>query len=85
MAGDEEQISFTILAGISVTAGITGIPTAMLLGSGSLINAVLFHEGAHDAEKVMLLLDFHQCKIAQHVLHAAVQLSAIGLQQNVFC
>ena len=85
MAGDEEQISFTILAGLSVTALITVIPSAVLLGSGILINAVLFHQGAYDLAKVMLLLYFHQCKIAQQVLHAAVQRSAIGLQQSVFC
>ena len=85
MAGDEEQISFTILAGFSVTAVITGIPSAGLLGSGILINAMLFHQGEHDAAKVMLLLDLHQLKIAQYFLNAAVQRSAIGLQQSVFC
>ena len=43
LAGDEEQISFAILTGFSVTAVITGIPSAGLLGSGILPDAVLLH------------------------------------------
>ena len=64
MAGDEEQDSFAILAGFRVTVVITAIPNAGLLGSGILIDAALFRQGTHDASKVMLLLDFHQRKIA---------------------
>ena len=64
---------------------IARISGAGLLSSEILIDAVLFHQRTNDTTKRVLLLDFHQREIAHHILHAAVQRCAIGLQESMPC
>ena len=63
-----------------MAAVLTGIAKTRLAHSAVLLDAVLLHHGAHKAATKTLLLDLHQREITQHILHAAVQRSAIGLQ-----
>ena len=64
-------------------AVIAGIAKTGLVDPGVLLDPVLFHQGAHKTATEALLLDLHQREVTEHILDAAVQRSAIGLQQGV--
>jgi hypothetical protein len=66
-----------------MAAVITGIAIARFADPRVLLDPVLSHQGAHKAATKSLLLDLHQGEITEHILHASVQGSAVGLQKGV--
>ena len=83
LPGDIKQISLASRAGQCMAAVMTGIAITRFADPRVLLDPVLSHQGAHKAATKMLLLDLHQREITEHILHASVQRSAIGLQQGV--